>query len=63
MTFFISSESRKYIDPLVEMLTAGDLVAAIGQRAELVETPDAIRAIEAGAVRGKTVIAIGNQAS
>jgi NADPH:quinone reductase-like Zn-dependent oxidoreductase len=63
MTFFISSESRKYIDPLVEMLTAGDIVPAIGQRAELVQTPDAIRSIEAGAVRGKTVVAIGSQAS
>ncbi len=63
MTFFISSESREYIDPLVDMLTAGDVVPAIGQRAELVETPDAIRAIEAGTVRGKTAVAIGSQAS
>ena len=59
MTFFISSESRDYIDPLVEMIARGDVVPAVQQRATLAETPDAIRAIAAGAIMGKTVITIG----
>lgn len=60
MTFFISSESRDHIDPLVEMVAAGDVVPAVQQRVPLDETPDAIRAIAAGTVMGKTVITIGS---
>ena len=56
LTFFISSESRAYIDPLVEMLAVGDVVPAIGQRATLAETADAISALEAGRTTGKTVV-------
>ena len=58
LTFFISSESRTYIDPLVEMLASGDVVPAIGRRATLTETADAIRAIESGRGRGKTAITV-----
>jgi NADPH:quinone reductase-like Zn-dependent oxidoreductase len=58
MTFFISSESRTYIDPLVKMLAAGDVVPAIGLHATLTDVPDAIRAIEGGGAVGKTVIAV-----
>ncbi len=60
LTFFISSESRTFIEPLVEMLAAGDIVPAIGQRATLAETAEAIRAIESGSGSGKTVITIGS---
>ncbi|MGB0112132.1 MAG: NAD(P)-dependent alcohol dehydrogenase [Ilumatobacteraceae bacterium] len=60
LTFFISSATREYIDPLVEMLAAGDVVAAIGQRSPLVDTAAAIRAIEAGTAQGKTVISVRN---
>jgi NADPH:quinone reductase-like Zn-dependent oxidoreductase len=56
LTFFISSESRTYIDPLVEMLANGQVIAAIGQRSTLVDAPDAIRVIERGGAVGKTVI-------
>lgn len=63
MTFFVSSESRTYIDPLIAMLAAGDVVPAIGHRATLAETPDAIRAMEAGQVRGKAVITVGGDTS
>ncbi len=59
LTFFINSESRTYIDPLVELLAAGDVVPAIGQRAILAEAPDAIRALASGRAHGKTVITIG----
>lgn len=59
MTFFISSESRAFIEQLVEMLRAGDIVPAIGQRAALADTPDAIRTLVAGRTHGKTVITVG----
>jgi NADPH:quinone reductase-like Zn-dependent oxidoreductase len=59
LTFFISSESRTLIDQLVDMLAAADIVPAIGQRAPLAEAPDAIRALESGRTRGKTVITVG----
>jgi NADPH:quinone reductase-like Zn-dependent oxidoreductase len=62
MVFFISEESRTYIDPLVEMLTSGDVIPAVRQRATLAETADAIRAIDAGQTQGKTVITIGTEA-
>ena len=58
MTFFISSESRTYIDPLVEMLAAKDVIPAIGQRSALVDTADAIRAVAAGQAAGKNVIIV-----
>jgi NADPH:quinone reductase-like Zn-dependent oxidoreductase len=58
LTFFISSESRTYIDPLVELLTSGDVVPAIGRRATLDEVPDAIRALVAGRASGKTAVTV-----
>ena len=58
LTFFISSESRTYIDALAELLAAGEVVPAIGQRSTLAEVADAIRAIEAGRGRGKTVVTV-----
>lgn len=58
LTFFISSESRNYIDPLVEMLASGDVVPAIGRRATIDEVPDAIRALVAGRASGKTVVVL-----
>ena len=62
LTFFISSESREYIDPLVDMLAAGDVVPAVGQRAMLAETRDAIEALVDGSTRGKTVISVVDDA-
>ena len=59
LTFFISSESREYIDPLVEMVASGEVAPAIGRRAHLDEAPDAVREMEAGTATGKTVIVIG----
>jgi len=62
LTFFISSESRTYIEPLVEMLASGDVLPAIGRRSDLSDVPDAIRAVENGTVFGKAVVTIGNSA-
>jgi NADPH:quinone reductase-like Zn-dependent oxidoreductase len=63
LTFFISSESRQYIDPLVEMVASGEVTPAIGRQARLDETADAVREIEAGTATGKTVIVIGADGS
>ena len=60
MTFFISSESRTYIDPLVELVASGDVVAPIGQRVTLAGVPDAIRALSEGRTHGKTVITVAD---
>jgi NADPH:quinone reductase-like Zn-dependent oxidoreductase len=58
LTSFISKEGRASIESLVELLGAGDVVPAIGQRASLTEVPDALRALESGRASGKTVVAI-----
>jgi NADPH:quinone reductase-like Zn-dependent oxidoreductase len=63
MTFFISSESRTYIDPLVEMLASGDVVPAVSLQATLTEAAAAIGSLEAGETLGKTVITIGSDAN
>ena len=58
MTFFISSESRTYIDGLVDMLATGEVVAAVDQRVALNGAVDAIAAMHAGRTRGKTAITV-----
>lgn len=58
MTSFVSSESRTYIDPLVDLLAAGSIVPAIGHVADLDGAADAVRAIDAGESMGKTVISV-----
>jgi NADPH:quinone reductase-like Zn-dependent oxidoreductase len=58
LTFFISSESSTYIDPLVELLASGEVVPAIGRRVTLDEVPDAIRALVAGRASGKTAVTV-----
>jgi NADPH:quinone reductase-like Zn-dependent oxidoreductase len=62
LTCFIISESRDFIDPLVEMLSNGDIVAPIGQRSTLQEIPAAIQSMHAGTGHGKTVISVRNDA-
>jgi len=61
MTFFISSGSREYLDPLVEMLAERSVVAAIDQRVPLADALDAIRALDAGRIRGKSVIVVAGR--
>ncbi len=58
MTFFISSESRTHIDALVDMLAAGDVVAAVDDRVPLADAVDALRGLDTGQTRGKTVITV-----
>jgi NADPH:quinone reductase-like Zn-dependent oxidoreductase len=56
LTFFVSSESLDFIEPLAEHLAGGTVTPAIGHRFDLDEVPAAIEAMEAGTLTGKAVI-------
>ena len=58
LTFFMSSESREFIEPLAEHLANGTVTPTIGHRFDLDEVPTAIDAMEAGTLTGKTVIKV-----
>ena len=60
-TCFISSESRTYIDPLLEMLAEATVVPAIDRRVSLADAVDAIRALDTGRTRGKSVIVLAGR--
>jgi len=58
LAFFVSSESLDDIELLAEHLAEGTVVPAIGQRFTLDEVPDALRAMDAGALTAKSVITV-----
>ena len=56
LTFFMSSESLEYIEPLAAHLADGTVTPAIGQRFTLDEVPSAVAAMESGDITTKAVI-------
>jgi NADPH:quinone reductase-like Zn-dependent oxidoreductase len=58
LTTFISKESRASIERLAALIESGDVKPAIGQRFALADTADAIRQMEDGRARGKSVIVV-----
>ena len=58
LTTFVSKEARSSIERLVEFIESGEVVPAVGERFDLEQTADAIRQMEAGATRGKSVIVV-----
>ncbi|MEQ8842042.1 MAG: NAD(P)-dependent alcohol dehydrogenase [Acidimicrobiales bacterium] len=58
LTFFVSSESLEFIEPLAEHLANGNVTAAIGQQFDLDGVPSAIAAMEAGTLTAKTAIKV-----
>lgn len=58
----ISSESLDYIEPLAEHLASGAVTPEVGQRFELDQVPDALDAMEAGRLVGKTAINVAADA-
>ena len=58
LTFFLSSETLDFIEPLAEHLADGAVTPAIGQQFTLDEVPAAIEAMEAGTLTAKAVIKI-----
>jgi NADPH:quinone reductase-like Zn-dependent oxidoreductase len=53
---FISTGDRSFIERLAAHLEAGDVVPAIQSRYTLDDAIDAMRHLESGTARGKTVI-------
>ncbi len=58
LTFFVSDESLDSMRELAEHLSEGTVTAAIGQRFTLDEVPQALRAMESGALTGKAVVTV-----
>ena len=58
LAFFISAESLDQIEALAVHLDEGTVVPAIGQRFTLDQVPDALSAMDAGALTAKSVIAV-----
>jgi len=58
LTTFVSKEARSSIERLAEFIRTGAVVPAVGQCFDLDHTADAIRQMEAGATRGKSVIVV-----
>lgn len=58
LTMFISSEDRRHIERLAGYLESGEVTPMIGDRFSLAQVPDAIRHLEAGEARGKSVVVI-----
>ncbi len=61
LTTFISKEARASIEQLAEFIESGDVVPAVGQRFALEQAADAIRQLEAGTTRGKSVIVVRDE--
>lgn len=60
LTMFISEEHHSWIEGLSEFLQSGQVVPFIGQRYRLENAADAIRELEAGTARGKSVVVVRN---
>jgi NADPH:quinone reductase-like Zn-dependent oxidoreductase len=58
LTFFTSSESLEFIEPLADQLASGAVTATIGQTFALDEVADALVAMEAGSLVAKTAIIV-----
>ena len=58
LTFTISVESLRYIEPLAEHLASGAVVAAVEHRFTLSETPEAFAQMDDGLLRGKAAILV-----
>ncbi|MEO1057676.1 MAG: NAD(P)-dependent alcohol dehydrogenase [Actinomycetota bacterium] len=63
LVFFISEESRTYIEPLAELLASGAVSPLIGRRVELDGVPAAIGNMTDGSTLGKTVVVIDDGSS
>jgi NADPH:quinone reductase-like Zn-dependent oxidoreductase len=58
LTTFVSKESHTFIEQLANYIDSGAITPAIGERYPLERTADAVRRMEAGVARGKSVIVI-----
>lgn len=58
LTSFISEEHHSHMERLAMLIESGRVVPAVGERFALADTADAIRRLEAGAARGKSVVVV-----
>ena len=58
LKMFVSGENQSMISRLSEYIKSGAVIPIIGQRFTLDETPEAMRELEAGNARGKTLIVV-----
>jgi NADPH:quinone reductase-like Zn-dependent oxidoreductase len=58
LTMFISQEHHSFIERLGTFIESGSVTPSIGQRFGLEEVPAAVRQMEAGTARGKSVIVV-----
>ena len=58
LTFFVSAEDGSSIERLADLLADGRVVPAVGARYPLAEAAGALRDMEAGRTRGKSVIVV-----
>lgn len=58
LTMAVGSQRAADLQVLVELIESGSVTAAVEQTYPLEKAPEAMRALEAGAVRGKTVITL-----
>ena len=58
LTMFINSEDHSIMQRLSEFMQSGAVIPSIGQRFDLNDVPEAMRQLEVGNVRGKTVITV-----
>jgi NADPH:quinone reductase-like Zn-dependent oxidoreductase len=59
LTTFISKEHHSFMERFGEYIESGDVTPSIGQRFALDEVGAAIRQMEAGTLRGKSVVIVG----
>jgi NADPH:quinone reductase-like Zn-dependent oxidoreductase len=59
LAFFFSTEHHSHMERLASYMATGDVVPAVGRRYRLEEVPEAIADLEAGRVRGKSVVIVG----
>ncbi len=58
LAMFVSSEDHRHIERLARHLDTDEVTPAIGERFSLDDVPEAIRKLEAGEARGKSVVVI-----
>ena len=58
LTTFISTEDRSFVERLAHFIEFGDVTPTVGHRFPLDETADAVRHLDRGASRGKSVIVV-----
>ena len=63
LTMFITKEHHSSIEQLREFIESGDVMPSVGQRFTLEDTAEAFRQMEAGTIRGNSVVIIRNLAT